>query len=271
MTEALRYIKAELGRGNSQFFVPARILREEDRPLLHRYALVFRGEYLPKIACPECGELVEVRRGVGETGEPHYSALCLHCEVLEERSIAPEEVELLAFQIRAFRQYVSNPKETGEYVAEAEACLPVQAVGESAAVPDSQAQAPTNRRNAQSLHSSKFAGSQYCKIRISSEGQRIRFGQDKVWLKFKGARQWQIIDALFATWKDGFEKKVNIGKKNEIEKIFNSRAGRYLMKFIHFETREEAQLTKARGNCQYTGNARFESKLIYPEYHKRVP
>lgn len=140
MTEALRYIKAELGRGNSQFFVPARILREEDRPLLHRYALVFRGEYLPKIACPECGELVEVRRGVGETGEPHYSALCLHCEVLEERSIAPEEVELLAFQIRAFRQYVSNPKETGEYVAEAEACLPVQAVGESAASPGSQAQ-----------------------------------------------------------------------------------------------------------------------------------
>lgn len=140
MTEALRYIKAELGRGNSQFFVPARILREADRPLLQRHVLVFRGEYLTKIACPECGELVEVRRGVGETGEPHYSALCLHCEVLEERSIAPEEVELLAFQIRAFRQYVFNSAETGDYVAEAEACLPVQAVGESAAAPGSQAQ-----------------------------------------------------------------------------------------------------------------------------------
>ena len=126
MTEALRYIKAELGRGQSQFFVPARILREADRPLLQHKALVFRGEYLPKIACSECGELVEVRRRVDETGEPHYSALCLHCEVLEERSVAPEEVELLTFQIRAFRQYVSNSEETGEYVAEAEACLPVQ-------------------------------------------------------------------------------------------------------------------------------------------------
>lgn len=126
MTEALHYIKAELSRGQSQFFVPARILREEDRPLLHHHALVFRGEYLPKIACSECGELVEVRRRVDETGEPHYSALCLHCEVLEERSVAPEEVELLTFQIRAFRQYVSNPAETGNYVAEAEACLPVQ-------------------------------------------------------------------------------------------------------------------------------------------------
>jgi len=109
---------------------------------------------------------------------------------------------------------------------------------------------------------SGFAGESWFNISIATDGTRIHVG--KYWLTFRGAQQWQVIDALFNAWKDNFGK-VEIGDKSEIEKVFGSKHGRYLLKFIHFETRKEAGLAKRRGNYQYTGNAWFDRKLIYPD------
>lgn len=114
------------------------------------------------------------------------------------------------------------------------------------------------------LIASRFAGENWFNIHISADGRKIEINRNKVWLSFAGKRQWQIIDALFVAWKDNFGK-AEIGDKSEIEKVFGSKHGRYLLKFIHFETRKEAGLAKKRGNYQYTGNAWFDRKLIYPD------
>lgn len=137
MTKALEYISSALQRNTTKFFVPAKFLTQEDLILINRQILTFKGDYLREIRCPDCGSKVAIEATSGPDGEYRYTYLCTGCDCLEDRSIAPQEVDLLEFNFRSFRQFIDDPTQSGEYVDEAARCLPFNSTSNQMPVPPS--------------------------------------------------------------------------------------------------------------------------------------
>lgn len=126
MTHALILIKEFLKKEEFDFKVPAKYLQEPDLQLLECGALRFKGDYLDKVACPDCGNIVQVDAAVDSSGELAYTILCPYCECWEDKEIPCQEVDLLDFNFRAFKFFVEDREAYGAYVDEAAKCLPFE-------------------------------------------------------------------------------------------------------------------------------------------------
>lgn len=128
MTAALSLIKTELGRGATDFIVPADRLVRDDLHLVTERVLEFNGKYRKHLHCAECGATGDVT--VHKMGaSTSYTFLCPSCDVLEDKEIPPANVELLDFNYRRFFLYVSDRSVNDGYVDEAAKCLPSRGLG----------------------------------------------------------------------------------------------------------------------------------------------
>lgn len=116
MTDGIVNIIAHnLSRGESDFKVSRRLLSGENALLVEQGVFVASNEYYREYDCP-CGNGTSMITRIGSPGYYRYEAACSHEDIMQDLPVDAEDVELMCFDVTAYRKCASLAEQVDEAV-----------------------------------------------------------------------------------------------------------------------------------------------------------